>query len=432
VKIDNLLVILIIIFGLTNVGLSFAQTNILPKAAGAQQVDISVTTNKSKYNPGDTIIVSGKISQIIDNTSLAISILNPEGNTTTFTLGFPREDGIFTTTFLNTCGSTWNLGGNYNVRVQYGEYARASLIFYYPGCITPPSNLTNATQSNGTLLANQTEPIRAIPYIFSLTATKSSFHDVKYKIHFNFPNEYFNVARVVGGTFDNFIDLHNNTVIFNANDIVSGQNKTGLVALAFKDNEVKPDLKGTFDVDVTANGTTKSATIDPGIAEIDAIIQTAQNGFNLILNVYNSTVSCFNLNVSDMISGIGTLDPKYSVYMENCSTHPEKVHLSASESNYAFSRNDMDIHSLSEKNANLTIFVPPNLPNGVHTFIVKGDVLFDIFGYKWIVTYSNGTGYYQIQNNAVIPEFPASVVILISIIGVIAVSRNFRFYFEGK
>jgi hypothetical protein len=507
--------LLLIVFGLTNIDLVFAQ-----QYYTMVESTISVTTNKSTYAMSDTITVYGTVSRIINNTSVTISISNPSGNVVIIHQIYPTTDGIFSITFQNTCGPLWNLNGDYAVNAHYGNYTKASSIFHYSGCSSPTSNSTNVTNANettsssscktfsppqtpspvwppngavvygnvftyewtpetsscqpitytiqfsadptfntgvqtfgGTLLTNMltmnssgnatiywrvyaqnaagssppskisgltiqipstdVRPIKAIPYEFTLN-TNSTLHNVKYTLHFNFPGERFSIAKVVGGTFDNFI-MSGNTVTFNVNDLEPQQSKTGLVAFTFEDNEVKPDRKGTFDITVTANGITKSITKDPGLEEIDIAIQTVHDGFNLAVSIYNSTVSCFNLDVSDMRTIVAPLNPKYSVKMNNCSTHPERVHLSASGEleNYVFSGNDMDIGNSKTKNVDLTLFVPNNLSNGLHAFTVKGDTMLDIFGYNWNVTYSSGTGLYQVQNNVVIPEFPQSATLIL-------------------
>ena len=80
---------------------------------------ISVSTDKSSYTTGDTINVSGSISQITQNVALTHVITNPEGDV--LTLG--QYDSITSRTYsisIITGGPLWELSGTHTIKVRYG------------------------------------------------------------------------------------------------------------------------------------------------------------------------------------------------------------------------------------------------------------------------------------------------------------------------
>ena len=80
---------------------------------------ISVSTDRSSYTTDDTVIVSGSVSQIIENIPITITITNPEGQIVTLGQFTPSSDGTYSASF-NTGGPVWELSGTHTVRVQYG------------------------------------------------------------------------------------------------------------------------------------------------------------------------------------------------------------------------------------------------------------------------------------------------------------------------
>jgi len=80
---------------------------------------VSVSTDRSSYATDDTIIVSGSVSQIIQNVSITITIINPEGQLVTLHQFTPSSSGTYSVSF-NTGGPVWELSGTHTIRVQYG------------------------------------------------------------------------------------------------------------------------------------------------------------------------------------------------------------------------------------------------------------------------------------------------------------------------
>jgi hypothetical protein len=81
---------------------------------------ISITTDRSSYTTGDTINVSGSVSQDTQNLAVSLLITNPEGYIVTIDQLTVAEDGSFAFSF-NTGGALMDESGAYTIRVQYGK-----------------------------------------------------------------------------------------------------------------------------------------------------------------------------------------------------------------------------------------------------------------------------------------------------------------------
>ncbi len=273
------------------------------------------------------------------------------------------------------------------------------------------------------------EPIAGFPYQITLIAKEGNFDNVEYKIKFDF-EEDFEITKIISGSFNNSTMIDPDTVVFKANKMLPKEERNGVVGIFFKDS-TKTDRKGTFAIDVTANGMTKGMVVDPGIGEIQAIIEVVGDAFELVAEFYDSTVSCFNLDVSSVIDLVGDLSPVYLIDLENCSEHPERVELSATGkfNQYSFSKTTFDLPQSTEDETTLTLIIPSDSEEGVHTFTVRGNIIFNFFDRTWVVTYSNGTGLYEVKEGKVIPEFPLPLLSLAAaIIPFILFSRKKKIF----
>jgi len=81
--------------------------------------EISVITDKSEYTVSDTIVISGTIDTIIDNTSVIIQIIHDAAYVHLAQLQV-AQDGSFTETVLAE-GALWDQMGTYTVRASYGN-----------------------------------------------------------------------------------------------------------------------------------------------------------------------------------------------------------------------------------------------------------------------------------------------------------------------
>jgi len=123
-KIFSILIILVLI----PAGIVFANPSL-----------ISVQTDDTSYDEGDTIIVSGQIKTIIGNTPVTLQLFK-DGNMVEIAQIIVSEDGNYSYTILAE-GSMWQNQGEYVVKVTYGEGNIAETIFSY----TPDSEVLTTT-----------------------------------------------------------------------------------------------------------------------------------------------------------------------------------------------------------------------------------------------------------------------------------------------
>ena len=113
-KIFSILIILVLI----PVGSVFANTSL-----------ISVQTDDSTYEEGDTIVISGNIQTIIGQTPVTMQLFN-NGNMVEIAQIVVSKDGNYSYTIIAE-GSMWQTQGEYIVKVTYGEGNIAETPFLY-------------------------------------------------------------------------------------------------------------------------------------------------------------------------------------------------------------------------------------------------------------------------------------------------------------
>jgi predicted secreted protein with PEFG-CTERM motif len=123
-KIFSVLIILVLI----PVGTVFANTPL-----------ISVQTDDTTYDEGDTIFISGHIETIIGKTPVTLQLFK-DGNMVEIAQITVSKDGNYSYP-INAEGSLWQNQGNYVVKVTYGEGNIAETSFLY----TPNSEVLTTT-----------------------------------------------------------------------------------------------------------------------------------------------------------------------------------------------------------------------------------------------------------------------------------------------
>jgi predicted secreted protein with PEFG-CTERM motif len=113
-KIFSILIILILI----PVGTVFANTSL-----------ISVQTDNTTYDEGDTIIISGQIEIIVGETPITLQLFR-DGNMVEIAQINVSKDGNYSYPILAQ-GSMWQSQGEYIVKVTYGEGNIAETAFFY-------------------------------------------------------------------------------------------------------------------------------------------------------------------------------------------------------------------------------------------------------------------------------------------------------------
>ncbi|MBA4447871.1 MAG: PEFG-CTERM sorting domain-containing protein [Nitrosopumilaceae archaeon] len=100
---------------------------------------ISVQTDDTTYDEGDTIVISGEIQTIIGQTPVTMQLFK-DGNMVEIAQITVSKDGNYSYTILAE-GSLWQSQGEYVVKVTYGEGNIAETTFLY----TPKSEVITTT-----------------------------------------------------------------------------------------------------------------------------------------------------------------------------------------------------------------------------------------------------------------------------------------------
>ncbi len=131
---------------------------------------ITVTTDKSSYNAGDKITISGTSSAYLSDTPVTVMVRNPVGNIIKVDQVILGTDQTYTTSLMAN-GALWQAAGTYTVYVQLGSTDRsATTTFNFTGVqvqtgpLTIPVDGTNFSISytivNGTVLDIKTDQAR--------------------------------------------------------------------------------------------------------------------------------------------------------------------------------------------------------------------------------------------------------------------------------
>ncbi|MDE1826176.1 MAG: PEFG-CTERM sorting domain-containing protein [Thaumarchaeota archaeon] len=101
---------------------AFAQTpttSTLKPTTAPTAPAITVSTDKSSYVAGDTVVISGQVQAVVPGTPLTVQILDSNTNLIQIAQIDISSDGKFTKSFLAS-GPLWKSNGIYTVKVQYG------------------------------------------------------------------------------------------------------------------------------------------------------------------------------------------------------------------------------------------------------------------------------------------------------------------------
>ncbi len=94
--------------------------------AFAQMEDpIVISTDKSSYSDGETIIVSGEVSELLSGYAVTLQVIAPNGNLVTVQQLDVGAEKMFSTE-LTAGGTLWKASGTYTIKVLYGTSARTA------------------------------------------------------------------------------------------------------------------------------------------------------------------------------------------------------------------------------------------------------------------------------------------------------------------
>jgi len=116
---------------------------------------VVVTTDKSSYGEGDTIMVSGEVKELLSGFPVTLQVIAANGNLVTvqqLEVGADKKFGIE----LTAGGALWKSEGTYTIKVLYGTESRtAEATFAFGGVGTGPS--TPSTPSGPSIAVPGTE-----------------------------------------------------------------------------------------------------------------------------------------------------------------------------------------------------------------------------------------------------------------------------------
>ncbi|MGD8707554.1 MAG: copper-binding protein, partial [Nitrosopumilaceae archaeon] len=94
---------------------------------------IVVTTDKTSYEEGERIMVTGEVSEILFGYAISIMMIAPNGNVVSVDQVMVGSDKTFSTE-LSAGGSLMKQGGEYTIQVLYGtENRTAETTFSFAG-----------------------------------------------------------------------------------------------------------------------------------------------------------------------------------------------------------------------------------------------------------------------------------------------------------
>ncbi|MBI1828953.1 MAG: PEFG-CTERM sorting domain-containing protein [Thaumarchaeota archaeon] len=97
-------------------------------------VPITVTTDKTSYNDGDKLTISGTTQDFITGTPVSVIVRNPIGNVVQIAQVDLGSDRTYSTTITVGSSSLWQAAGTYEVDVQFGSKDRsAKTTFQFTG-----------------------------------------------------------------------------------------------------------------------------------------------------------------------------------------------------------------------------------------------------------------------------------------------------------
>jgi predicted secreted protein with PEFG-CTERM motif len=238
VKIFSILIILVLI----PVGTVFASESL-----------ISVETNNTTYDEGDTIVVSGKIKTMIGETPVTLQLFH-DGNMIQIAQIIVSKDGNYSYTILAE-GTMWQIQGEYIVKVTYGEGNIAETTFLY----TPDSEVLTTTDtfevdagSSGTFDIDYTirggiiSGISVDENIFGLVVDVDASDEGK--IVLDLPRKYIDAEKQNGKdeVFIILVEKQNGDIIETTYKEETSHSEIRTVIIDFEEGDSKIQIIGTY------------------------------------------------------------------------------------------------------------------------------------------------------------------------------------------
>ena len=106
---------------LSVVTISILLSSFIPSfAAETTEPLMTTSTDKSVYENGDMIVISGSVKAVVEGTPLTIQIFDPDRDIVQIAQIDVAQDGKYTT-HIKATGDLWKKSGTYTLKVQYGS-----------------------------------------------------------------------------------------------------------------------------------------------------------------------------------------------------------------------------------------------------------------------------------------------------------------------
>jgi len=214
---------------------------------------ISIQTDDTTYDEGDTIVIFGQIETIIGQTPVTLQLFK-DGNMVEIAQIIVSKDGNYSYTILAE-GSMWQSQGEYVVKVTYGEGNIAETTFLY----TPNSEVLTTTDifevdagSSGTfdlpytIRGGTLSDISIDENIFGLIVNIDAFDEGK--IVLDLPRKYIDAEKQNGKdeVFIILIEKQNGDVIETTYKEETSYSEIRTITIDFEEGDSKIQIIGTF------------------------------------------------------------------------------------------------------------------------------------------------------------------------------------------
>jgi len=92
-----------------------------------EDIPISIWTDKSTYDHNDTIIVTGRVANVVSGVPVTLTVMSSLYSIITIDQISVDDNGNFRTT-LNTAGNLWKYDGTYYIEAHYGSAEKNSKV----------------------------------------------------------------------------------------------------------------------------------------------------------------------------------------------------------------------------------------------------------------------------------------------------------------
>jgi len=207
---------------------------------------ITVSTDKSSYLAGDTVVISGQVKAVVPGTPLTVQILDSNTNLIQIAQIDISSDGKFTKSILAS-GPLWKSNGVYTVKVQYGlPNVTSQTTFTFQSSVAPISNIFQVKDPNsqqtfsvnytitGRTVNSMTIDAKSISLIVSINSTSGNGGSITLQI----PRTLMD-AKTSSGQDDSFIILIDGAEVKPQSESANGDYRTLTIPFLQGDQDIE-------------------------------------------------------------------------------------------------------------------------------------------------------------------------------------------------